>query len=557
MTDRNLIGQKIAELRKSKGMTQAELADLLGVSHQAVSQWERSETLPDILTLPMIAQIFGESIGAILGVEEVKKEDPKEEAIPVDIDRLIEEGEKNKPKVSVNNFGGGEILINGRKISDNSSCQVDTDGFSFPVSEECIDLSRDSDYEVAVIKDGKIIKKFSGNPDHYLKITLVGECRDLRSEMSVDVSGNVNGKASSGYGMTIGGDVNGNATSGFEMRCGNVGGNASAGFDLHCGSIGGTASGGFGITRNKDSSAENVDINPDDISVDGKNLIINGDYSGDIATAASVTVMGDVHGKVISECSVTVNGDVEGDASAGDSITVDGDIGGNASAGDSVTVFGNVGSSVSAGDNVTVEGDLNGDVSCGGEIKVEGDLNGDIISAGGDIHISGDDEETIQNMSVRTDGQNIEIDGDYSGNISTAANITIRGNVDGDVSCNNLTVEGDVQGDIDAGGSVTVGDDVQGDVEAGGSVTVGGDINGDVDAGGSVSAGGDIGGDTDAGGNVNAGGDIDGDVDAGNNVTAGGDINGDITTSGDVRIEGNANGNIRGKSITVEGDYNG
>lgn len=556
MTDRNLIGQKIAELRKNKGMTQAELADLLGVSHQAVSQWERSETLPDILTLPLIAEIFGESIGAILGVEEVKKDEPPKEAIPVDIDRLIDEGEKKKPKVTANNFGG-EILINGRKVSDNSGCQLDTDGFSLPVSEETIDLSRDSDYEVAVIKDGKIIKKFSGNPDPYLKITLVGECRDLRSEMSVDVSGNVNGKASSGYGMNIGGDVHGNATSGFEMRCGNVGGNASAGFDLHCGSIGGTASGGFGITKNKDNSAENIGMDPDDISLDGKNLTINGDYSGDIAAAASITVMGDVHGKVISEGCVTVHGDVEGDASAGDSLTVDGDIGGSSSAGDSVNVGGDVGSSVSAGDNVCVEGDINGDVSCGGEIKVEGDLNGDIISAGGDIHISGDDEETIQNMAVRTDGQNIEIDGDYSGNITTAANITIRGNVDGDVSCNNLTVEGDVQGDIDAGGSVTVGDDVQGDVDAGGSVTVGGDVNGDVDAGGAVSSGGDISGDVDAGGNVTAGGDIDGDVDAGNNVTAEGDVNGDITTSGDVRIEGDANGNIRGKSITVEGDYNG
>ena len=70
MTDRSIIGQRIAELRKEKGWTQAELADKLGVTHQAVSQWERSETLPDILTLPKLAEIFGESINTILGTEE-------------------------------------------------------------------------------------------------------------------------------------------------------------------------------------------------------------------------------------------------------------------------------------------------------------------------------------------------------------------------------------------------------------------------------------------------------------------------------------------------------
>ena len=69
MTDRTIIGQKIAELRKEKGLTQAELADLLGVTHQAVSQWERSETFPDILTLPKIAEIFGENLNSLLGIE--------------------------------------------------------------------------------------------------------------------------------------------------------------------------------------------------------------------------------------------------------------------------------------------------------------------------------------------------------------------------------------------------------------------------------------------------------------------------------------------------------
>ena len=85
MTDRTIIGQRIAELRKQKGLTQAELADMLGVTHQAVSQWERSETLPDILTLPRIAEIFGENINAILGLEETKP--PRRNPCPVRSER--------------------------------------------------------------------------------------------------------------------------------------------------------------------------------------------------------------------------------------------------------------------------------------------------------------------------------------------------------------------------------------------------------------------------------------------------------------------------------------
>ena len=90
MTDRTIIGQRIAELRKQKGLTQAELADMLGVTHQAVSQWERSETLPDILTLPRIAEIFGENINAILGLEETKT--AEEGPVPAETEAQQEDG---------------------------------------------------------------------------------------------------------------------------------------------------------------------------------------------------------------------------------------------------------------------------------------------------------------------------------------------------------------------------------------------------------------------------------------------------------------------------------
>ena len=60
------IGKTIAALRKEKNMTQSEVADKLGVSYQAVSKWERDESLPDITLLPSIADLFGITIDQLL-----------------------------------------------------------------------------------------------------------------------------------------------------------------------------------------------------------------------------------------------------------------------------------------------------------------------------------------------------------------------------------------------------------------------------------------------------------------------------------------------------------
>jgi len=49
------IGKNIADLRKNRGMTQEQLADILGVSSQTISKWENEVTMPDIMLLPVIA----------------------------------------------------------------------------------------------------------------------------------------------------------------------------------------------------------------------------------------------------------------------------------------------------------------------------------------------------------------------------------------------------------------------------------------------------------------------------------------------------------------------
>jgi len=63
------IGRKISELRKQKNMTQMELADKMNISFQAVSNWERGNSMPDISKLPELAKILGVSIDELLGTE--------------------------------------------------------------------------------------------------------------------------------------------------------------------------------------------------------------------------------------------------------------------------------------------------------------------------------------------------------------------------------------------------------------------------------------------------------------------------------------------------------
>lgn len=63
------LGKRIAAGRKEKGLTQDQLAEKLGVTAQAVSKWENDQSCPDINILPKLAEIFGTSTDALLGME--------------------------------------------------------------------------------------------------------------------------------------------------------------------------------------------------------------------------------------------------------------------------------------------------------------------------------------------------------------------------------------------------------------------------------------------------------------------------------------------------------
>lgn len=52
------IAENLQMLRKEKGITQEQLADIFGITNQSISKWELGLSCPDITMLPKIAEFF-------------------------------------------------------------------------------------------------------------------------------------------------------------------------------------------------------------------------------------------------------------------------------------------------------------------------------------------------------------------------------------------------------------------------------------------------------------------------------------------------------------------
>ena len=83
------IAQRLSARRKQSGLSQEALAEKLGVSRQAVSKWERSESSPDTDNLIALAQLYGVSLDELLYVDDEMRDDVAFEAV----DRAAERAE--------------------------------------------------------------------------------------------------------------------------------------------------------------------------------------------------------------------------------------------------------------------------------------------------------------------------------------------------------------------------------------------------------------------------------------------------------------------------------
>ncbi len=102
---KNTLGQRIASLRKEKGLTQEELATSMGVSAQAVSKWENDISCPDIMLLPQLAGILGVTTDTLLSGE-------KEPVVAVVPEEQRKDMDKMMLRVRVNSYRGDKVNVN-------------------------------------------------------------------------------------------------------------------------------------------------------------------------------------------------------------------------------------------------------------------------------------------------------------------------------------------------------------------------------------------------------------------------------------------------------------
>lgn len=76
------ISDRIQQLRKTKGISQEELADRIGVSRQAVSKWESEQSMPDIDKIILLSDYFETTTDYLIkGIEPVKENESKQNSL--------------------------------------------------------------------------------------------------------------------------------------------------------------------------------------------------------------------------------------------------------------------------------------------------------------------------------------------------------------------------------------------------------------------------------------------------------------------------------------------
>ena len=246
------MGARISARRKDKGLTQEALANILGVSNQAVSKWESDACCPDIALLPQLV-----------------------DALEMTLDELF-----------------------GRESKETSSEKADADGQVLPIAAE-LPWEDDDSIHAVLFQGHRLLQPKQGSlfrHDKYdeirktVELHFSGTAQDIYSDFSVVCTDStISGSVRAGDSVTCT-DVGGDVTAGDDVTCGNVGGSVQAGDSVHC----------TGDVQGNVRASDSVTCGNVGGDVSANDSVRCGEVKGNVRASDSVTC-GNISGSVSAE----------------------------------------------------------------------------------------------------------------------------------------------------------------------------------------------------------------------------------------------------------------
>ena len=246
------MGARISARRRDKGLTQEALANILGVSNQAVSKWESDACCPDIALLPQLV-----------------------DALEMTLDELF-----------------------GRESKETSTEKADADGQVLPIAAE-LPWEDDDSIHAVLFQGHRLLQPKQGSlfrHDKYdeirktVELHFSGTAQDIYSDFSVVCTDStISGSVRAGDGVTCT-DVGGDVTAGDDVTCGNIGGSVQAGDSVHC----------SGDVQGNVRASDSVTCGNVGGDVSANDSVRCGEVRGNVRASDSVTC-GDISGSVSAE----------------------------------------------------------------------------------------------------------------------------------------------------------------------------------------------------------------------------------------------------------------
>lgn len=215
----DVIGANIARLRKEKNMTQDQLANLMGISFQAVSKWENGLSSPDVSSFPMLADVFGVTIDELFGRDAGRREAPAAEP---ENDELP--WPDNDCLYAV--LYHGHTLIGSGDVTKSKKIEFCYEGPALNIHSE-FNVSVDGDVQGSIEAGGAVSCDAVGG--------------DIRTVGSVTCD-SVNGSVNAG-GIVTCDNIRGDVKAGGSVTCDNIAGSVTAGANVTCDTVGGSVTG--------------------------------------------------------------------------------------------------------------------------------------------------------------------------------------------------------------------------------------------------------------------------------------------------------------------------